>query len=89
MAFREVHVFEIREILRLWLRGEGFRSMERLAQTNRKTVHRYVDAAVAAGVDRAGGEEQLTDACGGGLRGGPPAPAPGARRGLGGDGRPS
>jgi hypothetical protein len=62
MAFREVRVFEIREILRLWLRGEGFRSIERLAQTNRKTVHRYIDAAVAAGVDQAGGEEQLTDA---------------------------
>jgi transposase len=62
MAFREVRVFEIREILRLWLRGEGFRSIERLAQTNRKTVHRYIDAAVAAGVDRAGGEEQLSDA---------------------------
>jgi len=25
MAFREVRVFEIREVLRLWLRGEGFR----------------------------------------------------------------
>jgi hypothetical protein len=62
MAFPEVRVFEIREIVRLWLRGEGFRSIERLAQTNRKTVHRYIDAAVAAGVDRAGGEEQLTDA---------------------------
>jgi hypothetical protein len=62
MAFREVRVFEIRELLRLWLRGEGFRSIERLARTNRKTVHRYIDAAVAAGVDRSGGEEQLTDA---------------------------
>ena len=61
MAFREVPVFEIREILRLWLRGEGFRSIERLAQTNRKTVHRYIDAAVAAGVDKGGGEAQLTD----------------------------
>jgi hypothetical protein len=50
MVFREVPVFEIREIVRLWLRGEGFRSIERLARTNRKTVHRYIDAAVAAGV---------------------------------------
>lgn len=25
MAFREVRVFEVREVLRLWLRGEGFR----------------------------------------------------------------
>jgi hypothetical protein len=25
MAFREVRVFEVREVLRLWLRGEGQR----------------------------------------------------------------
>jgi hypothetical protein len=31
MAFREVQVHEIREVLRLWLRGEGVRSAERLA----------------------------------------------------------
>ena len=30
MAFREVRVFEVREVLRLWLRGEGIRSTERL-----------------------------------------------------------
>ena len=29
MAFREVRVFEIREVLRLWLRGDGLRSIER------------------------------------------------------------
>ena len=32
MAFREVRVFEIREVLRLWLRGEGLRSIERLVR---------------------------------------------------------
>ena len=62
MTFREVRVFEIREILRLWLRKEGLRSIERLTATDRKTVRRYVTAAIAAGVDPAGGEEQLTDA---------------------------
>jgi hypothetical protein len=31
MAFREVRVFEVREVLRLWLRGEGVRATERLA----------------------------------------------------------
>ena len=30
-AFREVRVFEIREVLRLWQREEGIRSIERLA----------------------------------------------------------
>ncbi len=42
MAFREVGVHEIKEILRLWLRGEGFRSVARLARVDRKTVRRYV-----------------------------------------------
>ena len=27
MAFREVAVFEVREVLRAWLRGEGLRSV--------------------------------------------------------------
>ena len=51
MAFREVRVYEVREVLRLWLAGEGFRSMERLSQVDRKTVRRYVDAAVGLGLD--------------------------------------
>jgi transposase len=61
MAFREVRVFEVREVLRLWLRGEGIRSTERLAGVDRKTVRRYVAAAVELGVVRDGGEEQLSD----------------------------
>ena len=61
MAFREVQVHEIREVLRLWLRGEGLRSAERLAGVDRKTVRRYVAAAQACGLDRAGGEGQLSD----------------------------
>jgi transposase len=61
MAFREVRVFEVREVLRLWLAGEGFRSVERLTLIDRKTVRRYVQAAVALGLDRDGGEGQLTD----------------------------
>ena len=47
MAFREVRVFEIREVLRLWLRDEGIRSIERLGGVDRKTVRRYVAAAHA------------------------------------------
>jgi hypothetical protein len=62
MAFREVRVYEIREVLRLWLRGEGLRSIERLTSTDRKTVRRYVAAAVEAGLVRDGGEGQLSDA---------------------------
>jgi hypothetical protein len=61
MAFREVRVFEIREVLRLWLRGDGLRSIERLAVVDRKTVRRYVDAAVELGLVRDGGEDQLSE----------------------------
>jgi transposase len=61
MAFREVRVFEVREVLRLWLAGQSLRSIERLAGVDRKTVRRYIVAAEAAGVVRAGGEEQLGD----------------------------
>jgi transposase len=61
VAFREVGVHEIREVLRLWVRGEGFRSVARLARVDRKTVRRYVEAARACGLDRAGGEGQLGD----------------------------
>lgn len=59
--FREVGVHEIREVLRLWLRGEGHRSIERLAVVDRKTVRRYIGAAVACGVVRDDGEGQLGD----------------------------
>lgn len=61
MAFREVPMFEVREVLRLWLGGEGLRAVTRLSRVDRKTVRRYVDAAVEAGVVVDGGVEQLTD----------------------------
>jgi len=61
MAYREVSVFEIKEVLRLWLRGEGYRGIDRLSGVDRKTVRRYVEAAVEAGLRPDGGEEQLTD----------------------------
>jgi hypothetical protein len=83
MAFREVPMFEIREVLRLWLAGEGLRAIARLARVDRKTVRRYVAAAGAAGLSRDGGEGQLSDeliaaVCG---RCGRPARAGTARRG--------
>src|SRR5271169_4825188 len=61
MGFREVPVFEVKEVLRLWLRGEALRAIERLAGVDRKTVRRYVAAAEEVGVQRDGGEGQLSD----------------------------
>src|SRR5260370_4248468 len=61
VAFREVGVHEIREVLRLWRRGEGFRAAGRIAQVDRKAVRRYVAAGLACGLDPAFGEGQLGD----------------------------
>lgn len=61
MSFREVQVHEVREVLRLWLRGESERATARLSLVDRKTVKRYVTAGEEAGVVRDGNEGQLTD----------------------------
>jgi hypothetical protein len=59
--FREVRVFEVRELLRLWVRSESLRGIERLARVDRKTIRRYVAAAADVGVGQNGDESQLTD----------------------------
>jgi hypothetical protein len=61
MAFREVLVTEVKEVLRAWLAGQGKRPAARRAQVNVKTAQRYIAAAQAAGLSRDGGERQLTD----------------------------
>jgi transposase len=61
MAFREVAVTEIREVLRAWLAGAGLRTAALRAGVDRKTARRYVAAAVEAGLARDGGLGQLTD----------------------------
>ena len=42
MAFREVAVTEIREVLRAWLAGAGLRRVAEQAGVDRKTARRYV-----------------------------------------------
>jgi hypothetical protein len=61
MTFREVSVIAVREMLRWWLAGDGLRTVGRRAQVDRKTVRRYVEAAVAAGLKRGDDEAKLTD----------------------------
>jgi transposase len=62
MAFREVLVTEVREVLRAWLAGAGKRPAAARAGVNVKTAARYIRAAQEAGLSRGGGEGQLTDA---------------------------
>ncbi len=52
MAFREVDVIEVREVLRGWLDGGGLRTVAARAGVDRKTARRYVEAAQAAGLAR-------------------------------------
>jgi transposase len=61
MAFREVLVTQVREVLRAWLAGAGKRPAARRAGVDVKTAMRYIHAAQAAGLDRDGDESQLTD----------------------------
>ncbi len=61
MAFREVPVFEVREVLRLWLDGRSYRAIAALVPPDRKTVTRVIETAVGLGLDRAGGDGQLDD----------------------------
>ena len=62
MAFREVRVHEVREVLRHWVGSElGLRPIAERAGVDRKTARRYIDAAIELGVCREGGQEQLSD----------------------------
>ena len=61
MAFREVSVYQIKEALRRWMKGEGERPIARAVGFDRKTARRYIQAAVELGIERCGNEDQLTD----------------------------
>jgi hypothetical protein len=61
MAFREVLVTQVMEVLRAWLAGVGKRPAARRAGVDVKTAQRYIAAARAAGLARGGDESQLTD----------------------------
>jgi hypothetical protein len=61
MAFREVRVYDVKEVPRVWLRGQGTRPIAVLVGLDRKTVQRYIAAATEAGLDRGAGEHALDD----------------------------
>jgi hypothetical protein len=59
MAYRELGVIEVREVLRRFCLGEGLRAIARGTGSDRKTVAKYVASAIAAGLRR--GDPAPTD----------------------------
>jgi transposase len=59
MAFREVTMLEVKEVLLRWQKGEGVAPNARHSGVDRKTVRRYVAAAKTVGVVQ--GAERVTD----------------------------
>ncbi len=53
MAFREVLVVELKEVLRRWLAGEDKKAIARQTGLSRNTVRRYIKAAVKCGLNQA------------------------------------
>lgn len=51
MAFRELTMIDVREVLRRWSAGQSARAIAQGSGTDRKTVARYIEAARACGVD--------------------------------------
>ncbi|HUE68906.1 MAG TPA: DDE-type integrase/transposase/recombinase [Candidatus Acidoferrum sp.] len=60
MAFREVTMLEVKEVVRRWIAGEEKRAIARQVGVSRNTVRRYVKAAIKCGL-RQGAAVELTD----------------------------
>jgi hypothetical protein len=58
MAFRELHMIDVKEVLRRWSAGQSDRRIGREAGVDRKTVARYTATATRLGLDRAA---EITD----------------------------
>ena len=52
MAYREIRMVDIDQVIRRWLAGEGIRSIGRSSGLDRNTVRRIVRLAEKAGVQR-------------------------------------
>jgi transposase len=61
MAYREVTMFEIKEVLRLWLASVPKKQIARLQGLSPKTVRRYIAAAEAQGLGADSTEASLTE----------------------------
>lgn len=61
MAFREVSMLEVKEVLRRWLAGEFKKAIARGTGVSRNTVRSYVKAAENCGLRQSAGLGALTD----------------------------
>ena len=59
MAFREVTMLELKEVLRRWVAGEAKKSIARGVGVSRNTVRAYVKAGVRCGLEV--GQREVTD----------------------------
>ena len=62
MAYREVMMLEVKEVLRLWLSGVPKRQVAAQLGLDVKTVRRYLAAAQACGLTREEGAGALDEA---------------------------
>jgi transposase len=61
MAFREVTVLEIKEVLLLWMSGVAKKAIARQIGIDRNTVRSYIRAAIKCGLTPGAGALSLTD----------------------------
>jgi hypothetical protein len=61
MAFREVSMLEVKEVLRGWLAGEAKKALARRTGLSRNTVKSYIRAAVKCGLCVGSGPAALTE----------------------------
>ena len=60
MAYREVTMIEVKEILRQWLSGHSLKATARWTATDRNTIRRYIPVAQACGLRVEEGADALT-----------------------------
>jgi transposase len=61
MAFREVTMVEIKEVLRRWLEGTGKKKITRGLGPSRNTVRKYIEVAESCGLKQEDGVAALTE----------------------------
>lgn len=61
MAYREVGMIEVKEVLRQWLEGAGKKTVARRVGVDAKTARRYIAVAEDCGLERSSGVAGLTE----------------------------